>query len=301
MAETSPLSALDRHAVRRAAAMIALELSARRRVVAAERDSHAALVSDLIRGDRDPGWLAQRGRELDVDLAAPHIVCLLAGPDGGPPPDPGAVAVALAGHLGGAPAPGAALADATAVLLPVPEAASRAATAFARGAVADALAGLPGVVAALSDPVTRPEDVPHAYDEAVQVLACLRAHAGGPARVLAVHDLGAARLLLASLDREHADRFADHKLGPLLAHGSSEELLETLETFFACGRGIRTAAAALGVHENTIRYRLGKVADLCALDVIGDADDQTTALLALRVLQLAGRRPWPAPATAGAA
>ena len=35
-----------------------------------------------------------------------------------------------------------------------------------------------------------------------------------------------------------------------------------------------------------------KVRELSGLDVYGDADDQTTALLALRILQLEGLRPW---------
>ena len=81
---------------------------------------------------------------------------------------------------------------------------------------------------------------------------------------------------------------------------SSCELLDTLQEFFACGRGLRLTASALGVHENTIRYRFAKIKELSGLDIYGDADDQTTSLLALRVLQLQGLRPWGSTVTASA-
>ena len=121
----------------------------------------------------------------------------------------------------------------------------------------------------------------------------LRTLAGdGSVRVLSAHELGAGRLLLSSLDHREAEHFARRALGPLLAPGVGCELIDTLQEFFACGRGLRLTASALGVHENTIRYRFAKVRELSGLDIYGDADDQTTSLLALRVLQLKGERPW---------
>jgi sugar diacid utilization regulator len=290
------LTALDRHAVRRCAAMIALELSAQRRVVAAERDSLDALLSDLLRGDRDPAWLLRRGAELDIDLDAPHVVCLVGSPTPEAPPEFTAVAAAVAGRLGLTSVPATALADAVALLMPV-DSPMRSAVESLRVAIADALLDVgrhqAALIASISEPVDCPADVGHAREEAGQVLRCLRTLAGDESvRVLSAHDLGAGRLLLSSLDRREAEQFARRTLGPLLAPGVGCELLDTLQEFFARGRGLRLTATALGVHENTIRYRFAKVRELSGLDIYGDADDQTTSLLALRVLQLEGLRPW---------
>ena len=294
----SALTALDRHAVRRAAAMVALELSAQRRVMAAGRDSREALLSDLLRGDRDAGWLLRRGAELGLDLGAPHVVCLVGGATPQAPPELTGVAAAIAAQLGVDAVPATGLADAAALLLPV-AGPLRGAVESLRGALTVALDGGsahstdPAMIAAISEPVCCPEDVPHAHEEAGQVLRCLRTLAGADSvRVLCAHELGAGRLFLASVDRREADHFARRALGALLGPEVGGELLDTLQEFFVCGRGLRLAATSLGVHENTIRYRFARVRELTGLDVYGDADDQTTALLALRVLQLEGVRPW---------
>ena len=151
----------------------------------------------------------------------------------------------------------------------------------------------PGLIASISEPVDCPADVAHAREEAGQVLGCLRTLAGNDSlRVLSAHELGAGRLLLSSLDRGQAEHFARRALGPLLTAGVSCELLDTLQEFFACGRGLRLTASALGVHKNTIRYRFAKIQELPGPRHYGDADDPTTSLLALRVLQLQGLRPW---------
>jgi sugar diacid utilization regulator len=296
MAEVgATLTALDRHAVRRCAAMVALELSAQRRVVAAERDSLDALLSDLLRGDRDADWLLRRGTELGIDLDTPHAVCLIGGPTPEAPPQVSGVAAAVAGQLGLTSVPATALADAVALLLPI-DSPTRGAVESLRQSIAQALDDVgrhSSLIASISEPVDCPADVAHAREEAGQVLGCLRTLAGNDSmRVLSAHELGAGRLLLSSLDRGQAEHFARRALGTLLTPGVSGELLDTLQEFFACGRGLRLTASALGVHENTIRYRFAKIRELSGLDIYGDADDQTTALLALRVLQLQGLRPW---------
>lgn len=295
------LSALDRHALRRCTAMVALELSAQRRVVAAERDTREALLSDLLRGDRDAAWLTRRGAELGIDLAARHVVCLIGGPVPEAPPEVTGIAQTIGDRLGLTSVPATTLSDSVALLLPVPGT-GREPVADLRDAVAEVLAcgrgrRAPQTIAAISEPVSAPEDVQHAHVEAGQVLRCLRTLADSSVRVLTAHDLGAGRLFLSSVDRGEADRFARRTLGALLDPGVGGELLDTLQAFFLCGRRLRVTATSLGVHENTIRYRFAKVRELSGLDIYGDADDQTTALLALRVLQLLGMRPWDSATT----
>ena len=43
------------------------------------------------------------------------------------------------------------------------------------------------------------------------------------------------------------------------------ELLETLDAFFAAGGVLESAARALYVHPNTVRYRLRRVAEVTGL------------------------------------
>jgi hypothetical protein len=54
---------------------------------------------------------------------------------------------------------------------------------------------------------------------------------------------------------------------------------------------IRRCAARLGVHENTIRYRLARVEELTGLPVTHDPDAQLRARLSMLVLMLQGRLP----------
>ncbi len=54
---------------------------------------------------------------------------------------------------------------------------------------------------------------------------------------------------------------------------------------------IRGSAAALDVHENTIRYRLSRIEELTGLAVMHDPDAQLRARLSLLVLLLQGRLP----------
>jgi DNA-binding PucR family transcriptional regulator len=125
------------------------------------------------------------------------------------------------------------------------------------------------------------------------VLNTMRKHLAVPGdQVLAVDDLGAGRLLLASTDAAEAWRFGVDALGPLLGEDErSRELLETLDAFLESGRSVRRAARLLGVHTNTVRYRMAGVEKLTGLDVATDSQSQLTAQLAILVLRLDGQLP----------
>jgi DNA-binding PucR family transcriptional regulator len=124
-------------------------------------------------------------------------------------------------------------------------------------------------------------------------MTCLRSLAREPsAHVLTADDLGPGRLLLASSNRAEARRFSRDALGALLADDEgTRDLLRTLQVFFDSGRSVRRSALALGVHENTIRYRLARIEDVTALAVATSSDDQLSAQLALLVLRLDGALP----------
>jgi DNA-binding PucR family transcriptional regulator len=76
------------------------------------------------------------------------------------------------------------------------------------------------------------------------------------------------------------------------------DLLQTLRVFFDSSRSVRRSAERLGVHENTIRYRLARVEEHTGLAVASSSEDQLTMQLALLILRLIGwaREPAGAPA-----
>lgn len=84
----------------------------------------------------------------------------------------------------------------------------------------------------------------------------------GPNRVLCLDDLGIGAFV--GLDDERTKiGLARHLLSPL---DHERELLETLEAFFAADCSPANAASRLGVHRNTMAYRLAKVASLTGLN-----------------------------------
>src|SRR4051812_4498824 len=94
--------------------------------------------------------------------------------------------------------------------------------------------------------------------------------------------------LILGRDEELAAELARRRLAPLdgLASATRERLLETLRAWLDAHGEARPAAAALHVHVQTVRYRLGQLRDL-----LGDALDDRAARreLALALRQLEGR------------
>jgi DNA-binding PucR family transcriptional regulator len=132
--------------------------------------------------------------------------------------------------------------------------------------------------------------LPGAYREAREVTSCIENFPAVSARtVLAVDELGPGRLFVTNGNTGALDRFADEMVGPLLVGGEgTDELLRTLEAFFDTGRSVRLSSERLGVHQNTVRYRLSRVHAITGLDVAANADDQLSIQVALLVLRLQG-------------
>lgn len=288
-------ASLDLHVALRAATNIALELAAEQRAVEAEWDARASLAADLVRGNRDLRSLERRAEYLSIDLAAPRVLCLITtdGEGGGRLPSGSEISRALEETSGERSVLAAGVAEGVVALLELDRGVSTLeAVASARADVERALARLGGeaqLTAAISTRCATSEDYVRAYGEAQQVMSCLRTFADdGPTGVLSADELGPGRLFLASTDRHEADRFARDALGALLDGEDTSELLRTLYVFFECARSVRRAAPTLGVHENTIRYRLARIEELTGLSVAADATDQLTAQLALLILRLGG-------------
>ena len=295
------LTALDIAASRHCATAIAFELALERRAAVADSHERQALTRDLVNGLEDEACLVRRAEVMGFRIASPHVVCLLSAEGGAGPLCMDEAEAAWAGMgrtepiwattvpLGG-----------LALIVELDEAVPRGAgLAHIKNAVERFRLRLdPGrhVLAAVSSPCRVPADYSRGCDEATQVLRCLASLRGGEnaaLSLLAADDLGASRLLLNMVDGGDAAHFTRNALGPLLDADNrlAAQLLHTVRVFFDSRRSVRTSAKRLGLHENTIRYRLSRVLDLTGLDVTSDADAQLTVQVALSVLHIQGRLP----------
>jgi purine catabolism regulator len=126
-----------------------------------------------------------------------------------------------------------------------------------------------------------PRGIRQSYQEAKQALTMGR-RLYGPGRLTRFDDLGVYRLLFAAQDLPELRTFHDEALGPLIEYDreNGAELIRTLEAFFAARCGPKEAAALLGVHRNTVLYRLDRIRELTRLD-LDDADVRLRLHLAL--------------------
>jgi sugar diacid utilization regulator/GAF domain-containing protein len=124
--------------------------------------------------------------------------------------------------------------------------------------------------------------------EARQSLRLTR-RAGGRGRVASYRSLGAFRLLLEVQSPEALSRFVSELLGPLQQYAQSRDtpLLETLEALSAA-RWIRRAAARnLGIHINSMTYRVERIEALTGLQ-LDDPETRVAISIALRARAMLG-------------
>lgn len=279
--------AADPVLARRAAAVFAARALERGGPRGGGQPARAAELAALLGGDTDPASLRRFHTALDLPVEGRAIICVLAGSPGATAPD--RVEAALRTALPGCGAIATPVPAGTAVLLEAPPEAAAAVTRL-RAACRE-LAGEKRLRVGVSDVAVGLAACPRAYEDALDVLACIDS-LGEPesqgAIVLAAEDLGGARTLLATAGRDGAERFVRRTLGPLLAP-STRHLLVTLEQMAEHAWNIRAVAEALGKHENTIRYRVSRIEEVSGLAVRTDALAQMEARMALLVLDVQRR------------
>jgi sugar diacid utilization regulator len=286
-------NAHDRIVARRAGTIVALEMSAERRAADAEMRAQETLARDLIVGTDDPASLLRRANFHGLHLTAPHVVMLFATGERQKALSSNRVLKVLgAVHPERTPLVVGVEDGVAAVVELAPAEGESAGIGEAKriaAAALEALAAKGAASVAISGICDEAAQYPGSYREAQQVSRCISVFCPPDSyRVLASADIGAARLLLSGTSKEDAERFARDTLGELLDPGM-EDLLATMQMFFAASRSVRRSAELLAVHENTIRYRLGRIREVTHLDVAGDADDQLTLQLGLLILRLVGR------------
>ena len=146
------------------------------------------------------------------------------------------------------------------------------------------VAELAGRTVATSRPFSSPAERPTAEAEARATLEAALALAEPP-RVARAERLPAYRLLGALHNLPDGQRLARAILEPLQAGRPDvrRERLETLRAILDHG-GVNEAAAALGVHRNTIAYRLRRIEDLTGWRLT-DPDLRVPLAIALRIVQ----------------
>lgn len=291
----SVLRAFDRFAAGRAAHHAATELAVQRRVASVAWNARSSLARQLIRGSSTVDDLRASGEYLGVDTRAPRVLAYVIGSPDGHGPNAERLAAAVEEEVA---AEVLATRGSEGVLLLVEAAAGA-------GVVARVKAALRGIVAQRPDcrdlvvgvsAVSEPAALGRAYREAREVARCVDRFVGPASpRVLAVDDLGPARLFVANSAVGAVREYLHDILGPLLTGTQADaDLLWTLQRFFDSGRSVRVSAAHLGVHENTVRLRLARVHHATGLDVAADARDQLSVQTALLVLRLQGHPALPA-------
>ncbi len=107
-------------------------------------------------------------------------------------------------------------------------------------------------------------------------------------QVMRFEELGIYRLLLGSNQAQEHDEFASQVLEPVLAfdrRNGRDTAMKTLRALVACNFNAAEASRTLGIHVNTIKYRIRQLQDLLGADP-GSGDSRLEIELALKILEL---------------
>lgn len=269
---------------------LASEYAVQQRVARASWNARATLARQLVRGHTRDDDIADAAEYLGVCADADRVLVYIADAPGAEPRDEEDVSARVSADLG-VEVLGTRGREGMILLVEAPEDGAR--VSF----VLEVKRAMHRLMAAIGDRdvivgvsgVTRPAALQRAYRETREVVLCVDRFARTADRVIAVDDLGPARLFVANGDLAAVRRYVQDVVGTLLDGGPGKaDLLRTLQCFFDTGRSVRESAGLLGIHENTVRLRLAKVHDLTGLDVAANANDQLSAQTALLVLRLEG-------------
>lgn len=127
------------------------------------------------------------------------------------------------------------------------------------------------------------EGIRRSHQEARQALTLGR-RLRGRGHLTGFDDLGIYRLIFAAEALPELRTFHAETLDALIAYDGQHggDLVRTLDAFFRANCSPKEAAGILGVHRNTVLYRLDRIADITGL-ALDDADVRLRLQLALRI------------------
>jgi PucR C-terminal helix-turn-helix domain/GGDEF-like domain len=113
-----------------------------------------------------------------------------------------------------------------------------------------------------------PSDFPQSFLRARRALN-IRLNSADPQGASAYDELGFYHLVDAAHTAGAADEYAHQWLGVLIDYDAAKnsDLVHTLSHYLECGGNYDESAAVLHVHRSTLRYRLGRIADLTGFDL----------------------------------
>lgn len=142
------------------------------------------------------------------------------------------------------------------------------------------------VFAGLSATCPQPTDLPLGLGQARQALMAAQSF---PERLglCCFDELGVLELLLAIRDRSLLDRLVHTTLGALLQHDTAHHaaLTQTLEAWMQVNGNLVAAAQRLGVHRNTLNYRMQQIQTLTGLS-LDNAQHRLNIGMALMIWRL---------------
>ncbi|WIX78826.1 helix-turn-helix domain-containing protein [Amycolatopsis carbonis] len=123
------------------------------------------------------------------------------------------------------------------------------------------------ILAGVSDPVPAAESR-GAFEVARHALS-LAAQREGDVVVVPAAALGVHQLLLAGASTDLRAALRRRLLGPLLDYDAEQhsDLVRTVRVFLECSGSPTRAAKTLHIHVNTLRYRIGRAAELLGVDL----------------------------------
>ena len=131
-----------------------------------------------------------------------------------------------------------------------------------------------------------PAELRRGAEEAHQALRVAR-RLGERATVASYRRLGIERLLLGIDPPELVEEYVEDWLGPLMrpGQGRGAPLIESLEALAHEGWNMRASARLLGVHVNTLLYRLGRIEEILGRK-LDDPEVRMAMAVALRARRL---------------
>ncbi len=261
-------------ALRYGSSVLGLELSHRRNLAEMQLSLRRELVDDLLAGTDSEGAYA-RAEALGYDLRRPHYAVVVHTGRSATNSDVDAVSRAAAnlhlshliGHHGS-----------SVVLLadghPPQDALHR---EVSRQLGHDACA------IGIGSQCDVPTDFPQSFRRARRALT-IRLNSARPRGASDYDELGFYHLVDAAHAVGVAEEYLRRWLGVLLDYDDAKnaDLVHTLSHYLECGGNYDESAAALHVHRSTLRYRLGRIADLTGFD-LRDVDTRFNLHAATRV------------------